>query len=281
MKPIISHFLIHSLAGFAFLLFVSAAPGQEAGDEEQAARRAAMVLRAGKLKLEYPGMPDRPGPMLSKSPVLRTNDPTRNELDGALWLWLDGHRPVAALTITYYAVRKWNYENVTFADDALLLRGRPTWTWQPQAAARTWVVLNDPVPEVPRARQLALRALPRQFEVSEVRRGERFPLRLVGQPIYSYVDQNTGLLDAALFVVSNGTNPEVIVQVEARADGEKPRWHVAFARLTAAEATVKLGDQELWKVPPIAVGEFDPNAGYYATNEVDRPEPIATPGPDR
>src|SRR5438552_1468878 len=90
--------------------------GQETIDDEQATRRAAMLLRAGKLKLEYPDMPDRQAPALSKSPVLRTNDPTRNELDGALWLWLDGQRPVAALTVTYYATRKWNYENVTLTD---------------------------------------------------------------------------------------------------------------------------------------------------------------------
>jgi len=232
-----------------------------------------MLLRAGKLRLEHPDMPERTAPVLSKSPLLRTNYPTRNELDGALWLWLDGQRPVAALTMTYYASRKWNYENVTLTDEAITLRGRPSWTWQPQAEPRRWIALDDAVPEAPRARQLALRAIPRQFDVTEVRRGEQFPLRLVGQPIYSYSDANAGVLDAALFVVSNGTNPEVIVQVEARAENESRRWHVAFARLTAAEATVRVGDKELWKVPPIAVGEYDPTASYYATNEPDRPEP--------
>lgn len=246
--------------------------GQEASDEEQAARRAAMILRAGKLRLQYAGMPDHKPLALSKSPVLRTNDPTRNELDGGLWLWFDGQRPIAALIVTYYASRKWNYENVTLTDEALSLRGRPSWSWQPEAAVREWVELNEVVPEAPRARQLALRALPRPFDVSEVRRGERFPLRLVGQPIYVYSDPESNLLDGALFVVSNGTNPEVMIQVEARANGGERRWHVAFARLTAAEATVMLGDKMLWKVPPIAVGEFAPNAGYYATNEPDRPE---------
>ena len=254
------------------LLLPTLVRGQEPTEEAQAARRAAMVLRAGKLKLEFPGMSERILSLL-KSPVLRTNDPTRSEVDGALWLWLEGQRPVAALGITYYASGKWNYENVSLTDEALALGGRPTWVWQPKAAPRTWTALDDAVPEAARARQLALRAVPRQFEVSEVRRGERFPLRLVGQPIYSYADADAGVTDAALFTFSNGTNPEVLVQVEAREKEGKRRWHVAFARLTAAEATVKLGDKELWKVGPIAAGEYDPRESYYATNEPDRPEP--------
>jgi len=240
---------------------------------QQAARRAAMIRLAGTLKLEFPEAPGRKAPELLKSPVLRTNDPTRNEVDGALWLWLDGERPVAGLGMIYYSTAKWNYECVSLIDDPLILTGRPTWAWQPRASARTWTGLDDAVPEAARARQLALRALPRQFEASEVRRGERFPLRLIGQPIYSYSVPDEGVTDAALFAVSNGTNPEILVQVEARLADGKRRWHVAFARLTAAEATVKLGEKELWKVPAIAQGESNPREVYFATNEADRQDP--------
>jgi hypothetical protein len=202
---------------------------------------------------------------------LRTNDLTRNEVDGALWLWLDGQRPVAVLGMTYYASAKWNYENVSLTDESLKLSGRPSWTWQPEATPRTWTALDDAVPEAARARQSALRAVPRQFDISEVRRGERFPLRLVVQPLYSYAVSDDGVTDAALFAVSNGTNPEVLVQVEARLANGKRRWHVAFARLTGAEATVKLGDKELWKVPAINPGESSPREPYFATNEPDQP----------
>jgi len=257
-----------ALFGRAVLVF-----GQDTDGAPDPARRAAMVQRAGTLKMQYAAMPERAGPSLMKSPVLRTNDPTRGEGDGALWLWLDGQRPVAVLGMMYYETGKWNYENVSLTDEALELKGRPTWVWEPKASPRTWRALEDAVPEPPRQRQLALRALPRQLDVSEVRRGERFPLRLIGQPIYTYAVPDAGIIDAGLFVFSNGTNPEVLVQVEARQEGEKRRWHVAFARLTAAEATVKLADEELWKVGAIEVGQYDNHDGYYGTNELDRPEP--------
>ena len=265
-------FAFRMLLVAALLLLAASACGQEKG-ELQEKRRLAMTMRAGTVKLHYQGMPERVSPVLMKAPVLKTNDATRGEVDGALWLWLDGQRPVAAMCITYYDSGKWNYENVTLTDEALALSGRPGWVWEPKAAPRNWTALDDAVPDAPRARQLALRSLPRQFEISEVRRGERFPLRLIGQPIYSYADPDEGVTDAALFAASYGTNPEVLVQVEARLEGNQRRWHVAFARLTAAEATVKLGDKELWKVAPISVGEYDMHEGYYATNEPDRPEP--------
>jgi hypothetical protein len=244
---------------------------QQELNEQQAARRAAMIRLAGTLKLEYPGAEGRKLPELLKSPVLRTNDPTRDEVDGALWLWLDGERPVSALGMTYYASGKWNYECVSLIDEALQLTGRPGWSWQPKAAPRVWTALDDAVPEAARARQAALRALPRKFDVSEIRRGERFPLRLIVQPIHTYAAPDEGLTDGALFAVSNGTNPEVLIQVEARLADGKRRWHVAFARLTAAEATVKLGDKELWKVPAVNAGEYEPREPYFAQNERDLP----------
>ena len=102
-----------------------------------------------------------------------------------------------------------------------------------------------------------------------LRRGERFPLHLLNQPIYSYSDPDHGLLDAAVFAISYGTNPEILVQVEARESDGKRQWRVAFSRLSAAEVTVRLKDQEIWKVGPIGPNEYDPHGPYFATNEAE------------
>src|SRR5262245_59829947 len=104
--------------------------------EQQAARRAAMIRLAGTLKLEYPGVVGRKLPELLKSPVLRTNDPTRNEVDGALWLWLDGERPVSALGMTYYSSAKWNYESLPPLHDAPHLTRPPPCSRPPQPPPR-------------------------------------------------------------------------------------------------------------------------------------------------
>ena len=227
-----------------------------------------MSRRAGTLKMTFPELPDRRPPQLLKSPVLRCNDPTREEMDGAVWLWVDGQRPVAVLCLLFYATGKWNYEHLSLTDEALEVTGRPNWSWKPKAARRSWASIDQPVPDAPRARQQAMRALVRQFEASELRRGEKFPLRLLERPIYSYADPDHGVTDAALFAISNGTNPEILVQIEARQEQGKRQWQVAFDRLTAAEATVKLDGKELWKIPATNSGKQDPRDPYYAVNEL-------------
>jgi hypothetical protein len=54
------------------------------------------------------------------------------------------------------------------------------------------------------------------------------------------------------------------VQVEARQTDGKRQWHVAFARLSAAEVTVRTGERQIWKVE--AASDKDPLASYYADN---------------
>ena len=90
-------------------------------------RLEALTRRASLLKMAYPADAKRAAPELLKTPVLRCNDPTRDEMDGALWLWLEGKRPVAGLCVLLYASGKWNYEHIALTDDAVAVTGRPGW----------------------------------------------------------------------------------------------------------------------------------------------------------
>ncbi len=248
----------------AVLVIVGSLTAQETPIAES--RLDALNKRAGMLAMGYPDQPERMAPQLLKTPVLRASDPTRDEMDGALWLWLEDQRPVAALCILQYASGKWNYENIALSDEAVAVTGRSGWSWRPAAAARTWSLLDAAVPQSARARQTAMRSLARKLEASEVRRGESFPLRLLDRPIYTYADEKHGVLDGALFAMSYGTNPEVLAQIEARVAGGKQAWHVAFARMSAAAITVKLDGKQLWTVD--AMKADDPKGSYYGVNEL-------------
>jgi hypothetical protein len=225
-----------------------------------------LTRRASLLKMAYSADAQRPAPELLSTPVLRCSDPTRDEMDGALWLWLEGKRPVAGLCLLLYASGKWNYEHIALCDDALSVTGRLDWSWQAKAQTRRWRRIDEPVPEAARARQTALRSLARRIEASEVRRGETYALRLLERPIYTYSDEELNVADGALFAMSYGTNPEVLLQVEARSDQGKLGWHVAFARMSAAEITVTMARKELWKAE--AMKADDPTGSYYGVNEL-------------
>jgi hypothetical protein len=256
-------------------VFASAGPASLAAQEPAPtaqepspadARMEAMTTRASLLKMAFAELPDRPAPELLKSAVLRASDPTRDEIDGAVWLWLDGKRPAAALCLLSYPTGKWNYEHVALCDEALAVTGRRTWSWRPKPAARPWTRLPDPVPPTARAQQSALRGIARRLEATESRRGETFALRLLDRPIYTYADPDRGIVQGGLFAMSYGTNPELLVQVEARTEGDKPHWQIAFARLSAAELIVRQSDKEIWRAD--ALKADDPTGSYYGVNEL-------------
>ncbi len=54
-------------------------------------------------------------------------------------------------------------------------------------------------------------------------------------------------MDGAVFAFANGTNPEVLLVLEAqRRGGSAPVWKYAAGPLTRAEPTLRLGRQDVW-----------------------------------
>jgi hypothetical protein len=240
-----------------------AAAGQEAAKPETTS--AALAKRAASLTMSWPDHPQRKAPSLLTAPVLRCNDLTRDEVDGAVWLWLDDKRPIAAMCLLQFASGKWNYELVSLNHESMKVAGSAAWTWEPKATPRTWIALESAVPENSRARQQTLRTLARRSAASERHRGESFVLRLLERPLYTYADEANGILEGAVFALTNGTNPEILLQLEAQGDKTK-KWRAAFSRLGSAALQVKLEDQEVWSAP--AVDARDPREPYFGVNEL-------------
>src|SRR5207249_2109892 len=80
-----------------------------------------------------------------------------------------------------------------------------------------------------------------------VQTGTPGELQLLPKPLCRYADADSGLVDGAIFAWGVGTNPEVVVVLEARKDAEAVSWQYGLARLSAAELTVRLNKREVWK----------------------------------
>jgi hypothetical protein len=203
---------------------------------------------------EVDGASARPIKLVTE-PVLRFSDPDRLHSDGTLWVWGDRGRPRAFSEVFL----KDDNESVLYhgltstADGPLVGRKNERTIWSPNRAGISFAVLPD-APQPSRgsqARRAQMKRLAKRFTAYEVfPEDRRSELRLLTSPVHQYEDQQTGILDGGVFVLALGTNPELILLLEARgADGADASWNYAIARRGNAPLFVELDGQPVWKAP--------------------------------
>jgi hypothetical protein len=189
-------------------------------------------------------------------PLLTYGDLARDNADGTLWAWgLEG-RPIAVLE-TYHNTKSSSLRAnaITLTGTQLIQATTPTPSmavWQPRETQIEPLLFPDA--DAPDERQTLrtrqLKDLARRLSAHEFwdPDNSRFELRLLVQPVHRYADPKNKLHDGAVFVLAHGTNPEVLVLIEALGDSlAKSRWHYSLARLGSAELHVAIDRKEVWK----------------------------------
>lgn len=193
-----------------------------------------------------------------EKPILRYDDQTRPGdkgvqalLDATVWRLGETGRPLAVVTLEIYPSREakavLGYEFVSLSPLAFEMKNSRGVAWRPASAALTMAPLADaPKPaDTKRARLGQMRQLARRFTAQGEWQGVKVEYRLLVQPIDRYDDMATGVLDGAVFVFANGTNPELGLLLEC-SDRE---WSYGVFCLTAATLTVQL-DGKSFDAPP-------------------------------
>jgi len=206
-------------------------------------------------------------------PVLRFEEPTRGNEQGSVWIWGTAGRPAAMLELFNGPNVGWAYVVSSLADHPLRTeRDGGAW-WQPEKTDLTFSTLPDvPAPAATdRGRLLQMRTLARRFSAHEFwdPDNSRFDLRLLPQPVHRYDAATAGLLDGALFVFANGTNPEVFLLLEAVKQNDRLFWQYGAARSGHAELHLELNGNEVWSVP--RAGTLRRNEAYWLDLEPVRP----------
>jgi hypothetical protein len=220
---------------------------------------------------------------LNKEPVFEWLNPARSDQQGAVFLWLRGGRPAALACIFSHPHAKLPGRQVMHELHALdpekLLVTRDEYNqWTPQAGlARKELLDAAPPAATPGARLLQMRRLAQEFTGHEVDRDQkRWELRLLPTPLYRYPLARTGVVDGALFaLISNaGTDPEVLLLIEANEAGGKVRWEYACGRFSYWELHVQRKEQEVYSSVPSETNPFfhDPQHLYRIY-----PEKVVTP----
>ena len=200
-------------------------------------------------------------------PLLSYTNPIRNaQQHGAFYVWTLNGRPQAIGSI-WTSVRAddpghrhVSHEFQSLSQSALITshavqvghRGVvPAWK-PPGGGIEFKPVPGAPVPATKAtARLIQMRQLSRNFQASivETNDEENRTLRLLTQPAFRYECESADVSDGALFTFVMGTDPEVILLLEAVKSESTSSWNYAIARFTNQPLRVSYRDQEIWGCP--------------------------------
>jgi len=193
---------------------------------------------------------------LKKEPIFEWANPARNNgQHGVVFLWLRDGRPASLACIFSYPHNKLpgrviTHEFHALDPEKLLVKREGFNQWKPEAGLARKELPDAPAPaSTPAARLIQIRKLAQEFTGYEIdNEGKRWDLRLLPTPLYRYPAAKTGVIDGALLAhVSNaGTDPEVLLTIEAREVEGKLRWEYSCARFSDMELHVFRKEAEVF-----------------------------------
>jgi hypothetical protein len=248
-------------AVLAFLITASALGQNESndpgptGDKAEAAARLDFMKRS--VTVYEIGRGEKQVPLkLLADPVLRWTNPVSNIPDGALFLWVDPEgRPQIAAQVFIAAGTKdlWLHEFSSLSEESLNATRDGATRWKPRKPGIEFKKVEGasiPDPDSAVRRLTQMRNIAQQFKADDDFEGKsRWELRLLAKPVHRFGQENSDLLDGALFAFAHGTDPEVLVAIEARRSDGKYEWYYGLAPMTAYAVKISSREREIWSAP--------------------------------
>jgi hypothetical protein len=226
-------------------------PQADAVKEEKAARMEHM--RQGARSYEIALTADAAKKLsLTEEPLLRFDDQVTGVVDGAVFLWMLDGRPAATASVWIRKTGHEFHEFQSLAATSLTASHLGKERWTPATAG----IERKPIPGIPSpaatpvGRLNQMRAFAREHSATVIgSKNDRQELRLLTQPVSRYGSAEGAVADGALFAYCKGTNPEVLLLMEAVKHGQALEWRYAFARMTSRGCEVRREDKMVWTVP--------------------------------
>jgi hypothetical protein len=191
-------------------------------------------------------------------PVLTYSNPIMGRVYGNVFIWTAEGRPEVIADIYRFFSGSPPHRGNAFHSLSL---GKVTAeregavVWSP---TRPGVEFN-PIPGAPApaesaaARLRQMRALAQEFTSRQTNRaGIDRDMRLLSKPLYRYEGTKGDLIDGSLFVMVQGTDPEILLLIEARRtrDGA-PEWRFSAARSHGIDLRLYHRGDLIWRAPEI------------------------------
>ena len=206
----------------------------------------------------YDVLPEEGAVALTPVPVIRWRNVVRGQEGEAMMVvWPHNGRPIAIASIYPWEGKMCHeFDSLSRGTKMLALdKDRPIWS--PEVAG----VEFKEVPKSPKPGKTGPERLRQMKTIADGFRArmtgwqaddsDQEALRLLPRPLYRYdftaaKDPDPQLLDGALFAYVQGTDPEVVLVLEAVGTAAQADWQWAFARATSGGVEVKSGDAVVW-----------------------------------
>lgn len=210
---------------------------------------------------------------LVPNPVFRYSDEERFIPDATLWVWTRDARPVAFQKVegnNHGGGQMWTICFASLSEGLLTVDWPVNRKFQTQKPGVNFAAFSnaEPPAETSRARILQIKALKDRFTgrlgIDAAGKGGA-ETRSMAKPLFEFADPDSTLPLGAIFGMSStGTNPDLLLLIEARADGAgKLRWEYACARMTSASLVVRLDDAEVWSEGSVPANNTAPGTWIY------------------
>ena len=174
-------------------------------------------------------------------PIFRWENPERKSVAGNLFLWTVNGRPQASMGIWCARGLGSKFEMQSFSESNFNVKFSNE-TWTPTEPGLKFAELNGAeAPGKSHARRLfqMRKIMAKHFRAELFKFNSSRPerLRMLPTPIYKYDELPKGVLSGAMYSFAMGTDPEVLVLLEARqSDSSQPaKWYFAFVPSTGVE----------------------------------------------
>lgn len=188
---------------------------------------------------------------LVKQPLLNWSNPERRTPAGAVYIWTLNGRPEVALSLyPNNGVVDQEFQSLSLHPFKAKVEGLGVWNPQEPGLEMKPLESDTQPAESKPARLRQMRALAREFTCNLVPPNKKIPTRLLPSPLFRYASEKSpAVIDGALFAFVQGTDPEVLLLIEAVSDDSgETRWQYGLARMSMVPMEVVHKDESVWKV---------------------------------
>lgn len=148
-------------------------------------------------------------------------------------------------------------------------------TWAPTGVERKLIEGAGQPKSNAGLRLAQMKSLAREFTGYSTPHGKELKLRTAVQPVFRYDSKSPDVIDGAIFPMFAEWDPDIILLIEARKDGDDVKWYYAHGRFNGCPLRLEHNGEDVWNegLVPLRVKKSNFFAAIVERRTLPAPKP--------